>query len=87
MSVHVSACTDQNSTHNASSVKTVALIRRVFLRLVAKMGRRFLEQRIDVKFSVKLRKTADGGETYCFHYDSGCKRRSLQWKQPTSPRP
>jgi hypothetical protein len=41
-------------------VKVVALIRRVYLfvRLVAKMSDRFLEQEINIKFCVKLGKNA-----------------------------
>jgi hypothetical protein len=35
-------------------MEVVALIRRVFFRLVAKMSDRFLEQRINIKFCVKL---------------------------------
>jgi hypothetical protein len=57
---------------NDSCAEAVALIRRVFLRLITKMSNRFLEQRINIKFCVKLGKNtsdtfallseADGGE-------------------------
>jgi hypothetical protein len=40
-------------------VEVAALIKRVFLRLVAKkMSDRFLEQGLNIKFCVKLRKNA-----------------------------
>jgi hypothetical protein len=39
-------------------MEVVALIRCVFLRLVAKIGDRFLAQRINIKFCVKLGKNA-----------------------------
>jgi len=39
-------------------VEAVAQIKRVFLRVVAKMSDRFLEQRINIKFCVKLEKNA-----------------------------
>jgi hypothetical protein len=41
-----------------SYMEVVALIRRVFPRLVAKMSDRFLEQRINIKCCVKLGKNA-----------------------------
>jgi hypothetical protein len=41
---------------NASYVEDMAFIRRVFLRLVAKMSDCFLEQWINIKFCVKLGK-------------------------------
>jgi hypothetical protein len=40
-------------------MEVVALIRRVFLRLVEKMSDRFLEQRLNIKFGVKLGKNAN----------------------------
>jgi len=39
-------------------VEVVALIIRVFLRLFAKMSDRFLEQRMNFKFCVKLGKNS-----------------------------
>jgi uncharacterized metal-binding protein len=39
-------------------VEAVAQIKRVFLRVVAKKSDRFLEQRINIKFCVKLEKNA-----------------------------
>jgi hypothetical protein len=56
MSVHVSTCIAYN--FNVSATEVVALIRRVFLSLVGKMSVRFLEQRINIKFCVKLGKNA-----------------------------
>jgi hypothetical protein len=41
-------------------VENVALIRRLFLHLVTEMSDRFLEQRINIKFCVKLGKNASG---------------------------
>jgi hypothetical protein len=41
-----------------SCVEVVALIRDVFLRLVAKMSDQFLEHQINIKFCVKLGKNA-----------------------------
>jgi uncharacterized metal-binding protein len=59
---HVCACFNLYQLRfqllDASCVEVVALIRRVSLRLVAKMSDRFLEQRIDTKFCVKLGKNA-----------------------------
>jgi hypothetical protein len=46
-------------------MEVVALIRRVFLRLVSKMCNRFLEERIYITFCVKLCKNASG--TYALH--------------------
>jgi hypothetical protein len=43
---------------NSSCVEVVALIRRVFLHLIAKMNYWFLEQQINIKFCVKLGKNA-----------------------------
>jgi len=53
MSVHVSSCTgyDLNTCGSYGAEKT-----RVFLRVVAKMSDRFLEQRINMKFCAKLGK-------------------------------
>jgi hypothetical protein len=39
-------------------MEVVALIRRVFLRLITKMSDKYLEQQIDIKFYVKLGKNA-----------------------------
>jgi hypothetical protein len=39
-------------------MEVMALIRRVFIRLFAKMSDRFLEQRINIKFCAKLGKNA-----------------------------
>ena len=56
-----------------------------------------LEQRINIKFLVKLGKTEGnpefldnvitGDETWVFQYDPETKRQSLQWKTARSPRP
>jgi uncharacterized metal-binding protein len=43
---------------NAGCVEVAVLIKRVFLRLVAKMRDRFLEKRINITFCVKLGKNA-----------------------------
>jgi hypothetical protein len=43
---------------NANYIEVVALIKTVFLRLVAKRGDRFLEQRIKITFCEKLGKNA-----------------------------
>jgi isochorismate hydrolase len=48
---------------NASCMGDVAMIRRVFLCIVAKMRDRFLEQRINIKFCVKLRSNASDTRT------------------------
>jgi hypothetical protein len=66
MSVHVSTWA---SYYFNVLTPVVALIRRVFLRLVVKMSDWFLEQRINIKFCVKecdtcaLLSEAYGGET------------------------
>jgi hypothetical protein len=39
-------------------MENVALIKRVFIRLVERRSVRFLEQRINITFSVKLQKNA-----------------------------
>jgi hypothetical protein len=41
-------------------MEAVALIRRMFLRLVTKITDRFLEQRINIKFCVKLGENVSG---------------------------
>jgi uncharacterized metal-binding protein len=54
MSVHVSACTSYDCNTSMPVVEVRELVSRVFLRLVAKMEARFSEQRINIKFCVKL---------------------------------
>jgi hypothetical protein len=44
---------------DTTCVQVVALLKRVFLRHVAKMGDRFLEQEFSIKFSVKLGNNAN----------------------------
>jgi uncharacterized metal-binding protein len=59
---HICACFNLHQLRfqriNASCVEVVALIRRVFLRLVIKMSDRFFEHQINIQFCVKLRKNA-----------------------------
>jgi hypothetical protein len=64
---------------NASDIEVVAMIRHVFLLIVAKMSDRSdLEQRINIKCCVKLgnflSKLIPGDETRCFQQDSERKR-------------
>jgi len=55
MSVHVSTCTSYDfNAVNTSFMEVTALIKRVFLCLVAKMNDQSLEERIGIKFLIKL---------------------------------
>jgi hypothetical protein len=57
----------------------------VFLRLVAKMSVRFLEQRINIKFSVKVAKNVSALRGLCWEYmkEVSVSERHKQFKEGT----